>query len=80
MLTKIKTFCLNSLTIAWSYLLALVGVILQLVDVACDVPGDPAFKDQVSAAIGNPTWAGRALLVISIVTLVARLRSIRKAS
>lgn len=80
MLTKIKTFCLNSLTIAWSYLLALVGVIFQLVDTAGDVLDDPGFKDQVSAAIGNPTWAGRALLFISIITLAARLRSIRKPS
>jgi hypothetical protein len=80
MLVKVKTFCLNSLTIAWSYLLALAGVILQLVDAAGDVLGDPGFKDQLSAAIGDPTWVGRALLVISIVTLAARLRSIRRPS
>jgi len=80
MLTKLKTFCLNSLTIAWGYLLALAGVILQLVDAAGDVLGDPAIKDQVSAAIGNPTSAGRVLLVISIITVAARLRSIRRSS
>ena len=80
MLTKVKTSCLNSLTVAWTYLLALVGVILQFVDVAGDVLGDPGFQDQVSAAIGDPIWAGRALLVISIVTLAARLRSIRTPS
>ena len=33
---------------------------------------------QVSAAVGDPTWSGRVLLAISIVTLVARLRSIRR--
>jgi len=76
MLTKVKTFCLNSLTIAWSYLLALAGVILQLVDAASDVLSDPGFRDQVSAAVGDPTWAGRVLLIISIVTLAARLRSV----
>ena len=80
MFAKLKTLCLSSLTIAWGYLLALVGVILQLVDAAGDVLGDPAIRDQVSAAIGDPTWAGRALLIISIVTLAARLRSIRKVS
>ena len=80
MFTKLKTLCLRSLTIAWGYLLALVGVILQLVDAAGDILGDPAIKDQVSAAVGDPTWAGRVLLIISIVTLAARLRSIRKAS
>jgi hypothetical protein len=53
-------------------------LILQLVDAAGDVLGDPAIKDQVSTAIGDPTWAGRVLLVISIVTLAARLRTLRK--
>lgn len=78
MIGKIKALCLNSLTVAWGYLLALIGALLQVVDVAGDVFGDPAIKEQVSAAVGNPTWSGRVLLAISIVTLVARLRSIRK--
>lgn len=80
MLTKIKAFCLNSLTIAWGYFLAFLGLMLQLVDAAGDVLGDPAIKDQVSAAVGDPTWVGRVLLAISIVTLAARLRSIRRQS
>ncbi len=80
MLTKVKAFCLHSLTIAWSYVLALVGTILQLVDTAGDTLGDPGFKDQVSAAVGDPTWAGRVLLAISIVTLAARLRSVGRRS
>lgn len=72
--------CLNSLAIAWGYLLALLGVVLQVVDTAGDVLGDPAIKEQVSAAVGNPTWSGRVLLAISIVTLATRFRSIRKQS
>lgn len=80
MLARIKAFCLNSLTIAWSYFLAFLGLMLQLVDAAGDILGDPAIKDQVSAAVGDPTWAGRVLLAISIVTLAARLRSLRKQS
>ncbi|MBR1249411.1 hypothetical protein JQ609_21090 [Bradyrhizobium sp. AUGA SZCCT0169] len=80
MLTRIKAFCLNSLTIAWSYFLAVLGLLLQLVDAAGDFLGDPAIKDEVSAAVGDPTWAGRVLLAISIVTLAARLRSLRKQS
>ena len=78
MFVKVKTFCLSSLTIAWGYFLAFLGLMLQLVDTAGDMLGDPAIKEQVSAAIGDPTWAGRVLLVISIVTLAARLRSIRR--
>ena len=80
MFAKMKAFCLNSLTIAWSYLLAFLGLMLQLVDAAGDVLGDPTIKDQVSAAVGDPAWAGRVLLVISIITLTARLRSVRKQS
>lgn len=80
MFAKMKAFCLNSLTIAWSYLLAFFGLMLQLVDAAGDVLGDPAIKDQVSAAVGDPAWAGRVLLVISVITLAARLRSVRKQS
>jgi len=77
---RVIVLCLNSLTIAWGYLLALLGAMLQVVDAAGDVLGDPAIKDQVSAAVGDPTWSGRVLLAISIVTLAARLRSIRKQS
>jgi hypothetical protein len=62
------------------YLLAVFGLMLQLVDAAGDALGDPAIKDQVSAAVGDPAWAGRVLLVISIITLAARLRSVRKQS
>jgi hypothetical protein len=80
MFVKVKAFCLNSLTIAWSYFLAFLGLMLQLIDAASDVLGDPAIKDQMSAAIGDPTWTGRVLLVISILTLAARLRSIKGQS
>ena len=75
-----QVVCLNSLTIAWGYLLALLGVVLQVVDAAGDILGDPGIKEQVSAAVGDPTWSGRVLLCISIITLAARFRSIRKQS
>lgn len=78
MFSKVKAFCLNSMTVAWGYCLALAGLVLQLVDAAGDALDDQAIKDQVSAAIGDPTWAGRVLLAISVVTVAARLRSIRK--
>jgi hypothetical protein len=80
MLAKVKAFCLNSLTIAWGYTLALLGVVLQFIDSVGDILNDPGLKDQVFAAIGDPVWAGRVLLAISIVTLVARLRTIRRQS
>jgi hypothetical protein len=80
MFAKVKAFCLNSLTIAWSYFLAFAGVILQGLDTIADALGDPGLKDQISASIGDAKTAGRVLLGISIVTIIARLRSLRKAS
>lgn len=80
MWARIKVCCLNSLTIAWGYCLAFVGAAMQSVDALADVLGDPSFKDQLSAAIGDTQTVGRILLGVSIVTIVARLRSLRKAT
>jgi hypothetical protein len=80
MFAKVKAMCLNSLTIAWGYLLAFGGAALQVIDSAADALGDPNLKDQISASVGDAKTVGRILLGISIVTIVARLRSIRKAS
>lgn len=80
MLTKAKTFCLNSLTIAWGYFLAFAGALMQGIDSIADALGDPNLKQQISDAIGDPKTVGRLMLGISVVTIVARLRSIRKAS
>lgn len=78
-LTRIKAFCLHSLTIAWGYLLAVVGGLMSIIDNVGDALGDPNLKDQISAAIGDTRIAGRVLLGISIITILARLRSLRKA-
>jgi hypothetical protein len=79
-LAKTKAVCLNSLTIAWGYLLAFAGVLLQGIDSIADALGDPNLGDQIKAATGDTRTAGRILLGISVVTIVARLRSIGKAS
>ncbi len=80
MWAKVKAFCLNSLTVAWGYFLAFAGAALQAVDGVGDALGDPGIKDQISAAIGDPKTVGRILLGVSVVTIIARLRSIKKAS
>jgi hypothetical protein len=80
MWTKIKAFCLNSLTIAWGYVVAFAGLLLQGLDSVADALGDPNLKDQISAAIGDTKTVGRILLGVSVLTIVARLRSLRKAS
>jgi hypothetical protein len=78
MAARIKAFCLHSLTVAWGYLLAIVGGMMAIVDNIGDALGDPALKDQVGAAIGDARTAGRILLGISVITILARLRSLRK--
>jgi hypothetical protein len=80
MWAKIKGFCLHSLTVAWGYCLAAVGVGMQGIDTAADALGDPNLRDQINAAIGDARTAGRILLGISVVTIVARLRSLRKGT
>lgn len=80
MLVRLKAFCLHSLTVAWGYLLAVAGGLMSVADNVADALGDPSLKDQVSAAIGDTRVAGRVLLGISVVTIVVRLRSLRKVS
>jgi hypothetical protein len=80
MWSKTKAICLNSLTIAWGYCLAFAGAVMQDIDTIAGALGDPALRDQISAAIGDTKMVGRILLGISIITIVARLRSLRKAS
>jgi hypothetical protein len=80
MISRIRAACLHSLTIAWGYVLAVVGAVMSVVDNIGDALGDPGLKDQISAAIGDAKTTGRILLGISIITILARLRSLKKAS
>jgi len=76
---RLKAFCLHSLTIAWSYLLGVTGVMMTLIDNIGEALGDPTLRDQLSAAVGDAKITGRILLGISVITIMARLRSLRKA-
>jgi hypothetical protein len=80
MFGRMKAFCLHSLTIAWSYILAIVGGMMSIVDNIGAALGDPGLKDQISASIGDARTAGRILLGISLITILARLRSLRRAN
>jgi hypothetical protein len=80
MWARIKACCLNSLTMAWSYCLAFAGTAMQGIDSFADALGDPNLKDQISASIGDARTAGRVLLGISVVTMIVRLRSLRKGA
>jgi len=79
MIGRLKAFCLHSLTIAWGYLLAITGGVMAFVDNIGDALGDPTLKDQLSAAIGDAKTTGRVLLSISVITILVRLRSLKKA-
>jgi hypothetical protein len=78
MFGRLKTLCLHSLTIAWGYALAVAGGLMSIIDNIADALGDPSLKEQISAAIGDARIAGRVLLGISVVTILVRLRSLRK--
>jgi hypothetical protein len=52
---------------------------MSVVDNIGDVLGDPSLKDQISAAIGDTKITGRVLLGISIITILVRLRSLKRA-
>ena len=78
MWARIKACCLNSLTVAWGYCLAFAGAAMQTIDTIADALGDPSLRDQISAAVGDPRTVGRILLGVSIVTIIARLRTLRK--
>jgi hypothetical protein len=80
MWARIKALCRDSLTIAWSYCLAIAGAAMQGFDTLADAFGDPTLKDQISAAIGDTKTVGRILLGVSIVTLIARMRTARRAN
>jgi hypothetical protein len=79
MIGRIKTFCLHSLTIAWGYVLVIAGSTMAFIDNIGDALGDPTLRDQLSAAIGDARTTGRILLGISVITIMARLRSLKKA-
>jgi hypothetical protein len=78
MFCRMRAFCLHSLTIAWGYTLAIVGGAMSLVDNIGDALGDPNLRDEISAAVGDTKTTGRILLGVSIITILARLRSLRK--
>jgi hypothetical protein len=75
---RIKALCLHSLTVAWGYILAVVGGAMAMLDSIGDALGDPGLKDQISAAVGDARISGRILLGISIITILVRLRSLKR--
>lgn len=69
--------CGKSVTVIWGYLLAGVGTALSLIDPIAQLLGDPDLKGQITGYLSaNPKALGIFAMVVSVVTIAARLRSI----
>jgi hypothetical protein len=76
---KAWALCGNSLTVAWSYSLMIVGGMLNQIDPIAATLGDPNFKQQVAEILhSDPKALGYFAMAVSTVTIAARLRSIAK--
>lgn len=76
---KVWAVCGKSLTMAWSYLLAAGGVLLNQLDNIATTLGDPSFKQQVADLLhSDPKYLGYFMMVVSAVTITSRLHSIGK--
>lgn len=76
---KIWAVCGKSVTMAWSYVLALFGGVWSQIDTIATTLGDPNFKQQVTDLIGaDPKALGYFAMTVSAVTIAARLRSLAK--
>lgn len=72
MIDRLWRVSYRSLTIAWSYALAAIGLWLEVAPILADIL--PGVADYVP-----PAWAGRYTLAIAIITFAARMRTIRGA-
>lgn len=77
---KVWALCGNSLTMAWSYLLGLIGFVINQLDNIAATLGDPNFKQQVADLLhSDPKYLGYFMMVVSGFTIASRLRSIGKS-
>jgi hypothetical protein len=73
--------CGRSVTLAWSYLLAAAGTAFAVLDKLAGYAGDPALGDQVRTALQNhPEYVGYFTIVVSVLTIFSRLRSLGKGA
>jgi hypothetical protein len=76
---KISALGWHSTTIAWSYFMALVGFVMDWIEPIATALGDPDIKTQMTNTLqADPQILAYFLMVVSAVTIAARLRSIAK--
>ena len=76
---KVWAVCGNSITVLWGYVLGGIAAAFSLVDQLGAALGDPGMnlKQQVVDALkDNPQFLGYALTGISVITILARVRSL----
>jgi len=74
---KVWAICGKSATMAWSYLLAGLGMLVQFIDPLAAAFGDPDLHNQVTSALSSdPKILGYFAMGIAAVTLASRLRTI----
>lgn len=79
---RVWALCGNSMTILWGYVLGGIGSAFALIDQLGTALGDPSMnlRQQVTDALkDHPEWLGYATIAISAVTIISRLRSMRKS-
>lgn len=76
---KVWAICGKSVTMAWSYILMLIGGALNQLDDIAKTLGDPNFKAQVADFLhSDPKYLGYFAMLVSGVTIASRLRSLAK--
>src|SRR5882724_3653842 len=66
-------FCGKSVTIAWSYVLAGLGVAVQAIDPIASALGDPDLRNQITSSLSSdPKILGYFAMGISDITILAR--------
>ena len=66
----------DSATMVWSkFLLVLAGIVANL-DSLADLAGQPQVKEYIDLAVGNPKTVALIMLGISLVTMLARFRTL----
>lgn len=74
-------FAGRSSTMIWALFLQLLSQMLQWIDPIANLLGDYELRSQISEALqANPVMLGRILMVISLITIAARLRGIMQQS
>jgi hypothetical protein len=76
---KVWAVCGRSATIIWGLVMQLIGQALQWIDPVATALGDPDLRTQITNTLQtNPKVLGYVLMVISLITIAARLRGIGK--